>query len=108
MEEVIGKLKHCYEQSKCKSEPKHDWKGNEKAKGKWPLKQEKPQDAGEKENVASYNMSSATEKGHSPQLRENKNKGSGREPLHCWIYGKDHRKKYFPLYQGAKPHIYNA
>ena len=34
LEEVIGKLKHCYEQSKRKSESQHDWKGNENARGK--------------------------------------------------------------------------
>jgi len=34
LEEAIGKLKNCYEQSKCKVEPKNDLKGNEKFKGK--------------------------------------------------------------------------
>ena len=32
LEEAIRKLKHCYEQSKCKVEPEHDLKRNEKAK----------------------------------------------------------------------------
>ena len=32
LEEVIGKLKHCYEQSKCKNESKQGWKGNGKLK----------------------------------------------------------------------------
>jgi len=50
-EEFNRKLKHCYKQLKRNFDPKHDWKGNEKAKGKWPLKQEIPQDVGEKENV---------------------------------------------------------
>jgi len=38
MEESIRKLKHCYEQSNCKAEPKRDLKGNEKVKEKWPLR----------------------------------------------------------------------
>jgi len=35
LEEVIGKLKHFYEQSKCKNESQHGWKGRDKGKGKW-------------------------------------------------------------------------
>lgn len=38
LEEIIEKLKHCHEQSKCKYEPKQDWKGNGKTKGKWAKK----------------------------------------------------------------------
>ena len=34
LEEVIGKLKHCYEQLKCKTKSKKGWKGNDKTKGK--------------------------------------------------------------------------
>jgi len=33
LEEVIERLKHCYEHSKCNFEPKSDWKGNDKTKG---------------------------------------------------------------------------
>eukprot|EP00253_Pinus_taeda_P027395 PITA_27395 len=40
LEEAIQKFKHCYEQSKHKVEPKHGLKGNEKAKGKWPPKEQ--------------------------------------------------------------------
>jgi len=50
-EEVIGKMKHYYEQSKHKSKPKQGWKGNDKTKGKWPLERARPLDASEKENV---------------------------------------------------------
>ena len=35
LEEVIGKLKHCYEQSKHKTESQQGWKGKDKAKSKW-------------------------------------------------------------------------
>ena len=34
LEEAIWKLKRCFEQSKCRSETKPDWKGNDKNKGK--------------------------------------------------------------------------
>ena len=45
------KLKHCYEQSKCKNEYQHGWKGKEKGKGKWQPKRTRPSHAYEKENV---------------------------------------------------------
>jgi len=38
LEEVIWKLKHYYEQSKRKAESKHELKGNDKFKRKWPRK----------------------------------------------------------------------
>jgi len=34
IEEVNGKLKHCYELSRHKSNPKQGWIGNDKTKGK--------------------------------------------------------------------------
>ena len=34
LEEVIGNLKHCYEQSKRKTKSQQGWKGEDKAKGK--------------------------------------------------------------------------
>lgn len=34
LEEAIGKLKHCYEKSKHKTESKQGWKWNDKTKGK--------------------------------------------------------------------------
>ena len=34
LEKSIGKMKHYYEQSKCKTKSQQGWKGNEKAKGK--------------------------------------------------------------------------
>ena len=51
LEESMGKLKHCYEQSKCKVEAKHALKGNEKVKGNLTLKSGRPQDEIEKENM---------------------------------------------------------
>ena len=44
LEEVIGKLKHCYEHSKRKNESQQGWKGKDKDKvqGKWQLKRERP------------------------------------------------------------------
>ena len=62
LEESIRKLKHCYEQSKCKFEPKHDLKINEKVKGKWPPKRGIPQDVSEKENVVPHKKLSTNEK----------------------------------------------
>ena len=35
LEEVIGKLKHCYEHSKHKNESQQGWKGKDKGRGKW-------------------------------------------------------------------------
>jgi len=49
LEEAIQKLKHCYEQSKRKSETKQDWRGNAKNKGKWDKKRTRPQNIGNKE-----------------------------------------------------------
>ena len=38
LEEAIRNLNHCYEKSKRKPKFKHDWKGNENTKGKFPKK----------------------------------------------------------------------
>lgn len=54
LEEVIGKLKHYYEQSKCKKKSQQGWKGKEMTKGKCTPKKTRPQDAGENENVVPY------------------------------------------------------
>ena len=105
LEVSIQKLKHFYEQSKCKFEPKHDLKRNDKVKGKWPPKRGRPQDASEKENVFPYKRFNTTEKGHGEQQA----RGGGREPLQCWICGKDHRKRDCTQYQsGSRPQIYSA
>ena len=79
-------------------------KGNEKAKGRWPPKQEIPKDVGEEESVVPYNKFSTTRKG----LGEQHTRGDDRAPLQCWICGKDHRKMDFPQYQGGRTHIYSA
>jgi len=47
-EEVTGKLKHCYDQSKQKTKSQQGWKVKEKAKVKWKLKRTRPQDVSEK------------------------------------------------------------
>ena len=105
MEEAIRKLKHYYEQSKHKVEPKHDFKINEKAKGKWPPKRGRPQDASEKYNAVPYKRFNTAKKGHGEQ----QTRGSGREPLQCWICGKDHRKRdCLKYWSGGRPHIYNS
>lgn len=70
-EEAIRKLKHCYEYLKHKSKPKHVWKVNKYTKGKWPQKQGRFQDAGEKDNVAPYKKFNAVEKAHRSQLGKN-------------------------------------
>ena len=70
LEESIRKLKHCYAQSKHRVEPKHDLKGNERVKWKWPPKRGKPQDASEKENVSPHKKFNAVEKGHGSQHGE--------------------------------------
>ena len=104
----IQKLNHCYEQPKRKVELKNELKGNEKVKGKQPLKWGRPWDASDKGNVVPYKKFDVVEKGHGSHPGEQQNKGDGRGPLQCSIYGKDHRKKDFSLYQGSRPHIYNA
>jgi len=58
--------------------------------------------------VAPYKKFNTTKKGHGSHLGEKLNKDSGREPLQCWICGKDHCKKDSPLYQSEKDHIYSA
>ena len=88
-EEAIGKLKHCYEKSKSKVEHKRDLKGNERFKGKWPPKQGIPQDESEKENIVPYKKFNIVENGHGEKLT----RGDGREPLQCWLCGKEHHKR---------------
>lgn len=94
-EEVIGKLKHCYQNSKHKSRPKQDWKGNEKAKGKWAKKRSRPQDTGDKENVGFYKKSNVADIRHGFQ-HEEQDKDDGRKPMQCWICGGEHRRRYCP------------
>ena len=42
LKEAIQKLRHCYEQSKCRTETKPNWRDNAKNKGKWDRKGERP------------------------------------------------------------------
>ena len=64
LEEVIGKIKNCYEQSKHKNESQHGWKGKDKGRGKWHPKRKKPQHADEKENVAPQKRFNVVRHGH--------------------------------------------
>ena len=75
LEEVIYKLKHCYEQSKCKNEYQQEWKGKYKGKGKWKPKRTSPQHANEKENVTLQKRFNAAK---SKQEWKGKYKGKGK------------------------------
>lgn len=104
MEDAIQNLKHRYEQSKCKVVPKHDLKRIKNAKGKWTLKQGRPEDESGKDNAVPYRGFNTVEKGHVEQHVS----GNGTKPLQCWICGKDHRRRDFPLHQsGGRPQIYS-
>ena len=100
-------LKHCYEKSKCRSETKEYWKGNEKNKVKWDKKKTRPQDIGNKENVASPNKFNASDIGQGFQFEE-MNKRDGRKPLKHWTCGKYHRRRGCPQHQGGIPQIYSV
>jgi len=67
IEEVIGKLKHFYERSKCKNESQKGWKGKDKVKGKWQLKRARPQNVDEKENIAPKKRFNVARHGHGSQ-----------------------------------------
>ena len=98
-------MKHCYEQSKHKVEPKYNLKRNDKAKGKWPPKRGRPQHESEKDNAVPYKKFNTAEKGHEEKWA----RGCGKERLQCWICGKDHCKRDYPQYHsGGRPHIYSA
>eukprot|EP00253_Pinus_taeda_P028189 PITA_28189 len=98
-------LKEEKAKSKQKVELKHDLKRSEKAKGKWPPKRGRPQDESEKDNADPYKRFNTTKKGRGEQ----KSRGGSKEPLQCWICGKDHCKQDCLQYQsGGRPQIYNA
>ena len=52
------------ENSKNKLESEKGWKGNDKTKGKWDKKRGIPQDAGKKDNIASYKKFNVVDRGH--------------------------------------------
>ena len=64
LEETIRNLKHCHDQSKCKTDSNKDWKGNENNKGKWAKKRGKPHDTDGKENVVMYEKFNSADRGH--------------------------------------------
>ena len=95
LEGVIGKLKHCYEQSKFKNESQQGWKGKDKAKGKgkWKPKRTRPHNAEEKENVAPQNKFNASRQGHGPQQQQ---RSDGTGWLECWTCDNEHLKRDCP------------
>eukprot|EP00253_Pinus_taeda_P011986 PITA_11986 len=102
LEEAIQKLKCCYEQLKRRSETKPDWKGNERNKGKWDKRQERPQDIGNKENAMPHKKFNSSNRRQEFQYEE-QNKGAGWKPLQCWTCGKDHHRRDFPQHKGGRP-----
>ena len=93
LQEVIGKLNHCYEQSKHKNESQQGWKGKNKCKGKWKLKIEMPQNVDKKENVAPQKRFNAARQGHGSQQQH---RGEGTGWLECLTCIKEHLKRDFP------------
>ena len=89
--------------NKRKSETKPDWKGNSKNKVRWGKKWVRPQDLGNKDNVAPPKRYNASDRGHGHQSKE-----QNKEPVWCWTCGGDHHRRYFPHHQGGMPHIYSA
>lgn len=53
--------------------------------------------------MAPYKKFNVADKGHGSHPGEKQSKGNGREPLQCWIFGRDHCKKVCPLYKGERP-----
>jgi len=90
LEEIIGKSKHCYEQSMCKTRSQHGWKGKEKGKGKWKPKRKRPLNEEAKENVAPYKKFNIARWVHGLQ-QQNKSDGTGW--LQCWTCGKEHLRR---------------
>ena len=106
LEEVIGKLKNFYEQSKRKNEYHHGWKGKEKGKGKCKPKRTRPQNADGKENMALQKKFNIARQGHGSQQQEHRGEGTSR--LDCWTCGEEHLRRYCPQHHGGRPKIYNA
>lgn len=105
LEGFIGKLKHCYEKSKCKNESQHGWKGKYKGKDKSQPKRTRPQHADEKENVAPKKRFNVARQGHEWQQQH---RCVGTIRLECWTCGKEKLKRYFPLNLGGRPQRYGA
>ena len=61
-------------------------KGMRKPKGKWPQKQGRPQDAGEKENVAPNKEFNMVRQVHGSDTGERQKKSDGTRLLECWPY----------------------
>lgn len=108
VEDVIGKLKHCYQQSMCKTKSQRRWKGKENEKGKWQLKKTRSQNAEEKENVAPYKNFNVVRQGHGQQPEGHHNRGDDKGQLQFWACGKQHVKRYCLQNQGDRPQIYSA
>lgn len=63
LEEIIQKLRHCYEQSKRISKTKPYWKGNARNKGKWDKKRTRPHGTNHKDNVATSKKFKSSDRG---------------------------------------------
>eukprot|EP00253_Pinus_taeda_P002202 PITA_02202 len=101
LEEVIGKLKHYYEQLKHKTETKTNSRDNVKNKGKWDKKQARPQGTDNKENVAPPKRFHASNRGQGHRSKE-KSKDRCWKPIECWTCGKDHHMRDYPHNQGGR------
>eukprot|EP00253_Pinus_taeda_P006366 PITA_06366 len=108
LEEFIGKLKHCYEQSKRKNESQHGWKGKYKGRGKWRPNRTRPQHADGEENVAPQKRFNAARQGYGPQQQRKQHRGEDTGQLECWTCGEEHLRRDCLSYQGGRPKMYSA
>lgn len=96
------KYEHLSQQEANKAETKKVWKGSDNTKGKWPPKEARPREAGEKENVVSYKKFSAIEKRHELKPIQQQNKGDGRRQLQFWICGNEQGRLFIvPRWQAS-------
>lgn len=101
-EDVIGKLKFFYEQSKNNTKSQDGWKGKDKYKGKWKPKRVRPQNAEDNKNVSPNNNFNVVRQGHGSQQH---NRGDDRRRLQCWTCVKGHNKRYCSQNQGGRPEL---
>ena len=93
LKEFIGKLQHCYEQSKCKNESQNGWKGKDKGRDKQQPKRKRPQHADGKENMAPQKRFNEAKHGRESQQHH---RGVGNSRLECSTCGKEHHKRDCP------------
>lgn len=115
LEDAIRKLKHCYEQSRCKPEFKGGWRpeNNRKNKERWHKRGRKMQTTGKNEGATSTNTGrlqpkfKPTEKGHVHQPIGGQNRSDDKNPLQYLTYGGNHRKVDCLQRKTSRPQIYN-